>query len=211
MAGAHYSVRKVPKLRLCYSTLTDRPVFRYTREYYFTQKFNNGCVWVSFQLLVPMVTFSCKIIFPRISENRPIRGFSFCYSLYPFFILVWFNIVTLIYCRPGFLRKTKRTNKTSRRCIYMWYFYSMRLLPFQKIINPPWGCFLRVPYGYRNYCCRNITCKHIFQTLCLSLWFFFMKPDRRILIFHYWSKPRKHRYIFQNENLQKTFFLVRHC
>ena len=39
-------------------------------------------------------------------------------------------------------------NQTSRRCIYMWYFYSMRSLLFVKIIDPPWGCFLRVdPMG----------------------------------------------------------------
>ena len=47
IAGVHYSVRTAPKLRLCYSISTDRPVFRYTREYYFPQKFNNGHMWVS--------------------------------------------------------------------------------------------------------------------------------------------------------------------
>ena len=47
MAGAYYAVRTAPKLRLCYSILTDGPVFRYTQEYYFTRKFNNGRVWVS--------------------------------------------------------------------------------------------------------------------------------------------------------------------
>ena len=119
MAGAHYSVRTPPKRRLCYSILTDRPVFRYTREYYFTQKFSNGCVWVSFQLLVPMVTFSCKIIFPRISENRPIRGFSFCYSLYPFFILVWFNNCNIDILSAGFPQE----NQTDKQNISKMYLH----------------------------------------------------------------------------------------
>ena len=42
MAGAH-------------SMLTDRPVFKYTWEYYFTRKFDNGRVWVSFQLVLKEV------------------------------------------------------------------------------------------------------------------------------------------------------------
>ena len=68
MTAAHYSARTALKLRLCYSILTDRPVSRYTWEYYFKIKFNNGRVWVSFNNSRIRVLPACDFVDRKVNN-----------------------------------------------------------------------------------------------------------------------------------------------
>ena len=81
MAGAHYSVRTPPKRRLCYSILTDQPVFRYTREYFVTWKFNNGRVGIS----RPWLHFPVRWYFHAYLKETDLQVFILL-DLYPCFL-----------------------------------------------------------------------------------------------------------------------------
>ena len=132
-------------------------------------------------------------------QKKNFADFHFVRFFYAF--LVWFSNVMLITVGRVSSKKiqqqlNKQTNKIFGRCDMSTAVITIPVGPTRRK-QPQGGLII-----WQRACCRishvNTSSRYLV---------FLIKTGRQMLTLHYWTKPRKHSYIKQNENLQIGLFL----